>query len=190
MQQQRSRWPGFDKSVETKLRWDVYIRPWPPGWSFWRRIYTSRGSERVKKIKGSIPATSHGNPAWLPSDKRRLDGTLGPFFAIRPNLWTADRIVMYGSRVVVPARLQQLEVLHELHSSHQAKTALYAGLDRWSTGHPSQTIFAIRILNTTQNWVDSKAFRSIAHQTWYMETMLQWTQNWSKIKTKLGQGKC
>ena len=48
----------------------------------------------------------------------------------------------------------------------------------------------IRILNTTQNWVFSKAFRSIAHQTWYMETMLQWTQNWSKINTKLGQGKC
>ena len=48
----------------------------------------------------------------------------------------------------------------------------------------------IRILNTTQNWVVSKDFLSIAHQTWYMETMLQWTQNWSKIKTKLGQGKC
>ena len=45
MQQQPRRWPGFDKCVETKLRWDVYIRPWPPGWSFWRRIYTSRGSE-------------------------------------------------------------------------------------------------------------------------------------------------
>ena len=48
MQQQPRRWPGFDKCVETKLRWDVYIRPWPPGWSFRRRIYTSRGSERVK----------------------------------------------------------------------------------------------------------------------------------------------
>ena len=48
MQQQPRRWPGFDKCVETKLRWDVYIRPWPPGWSFLRRIYTSRGSERVK----------------------------------------------------------------------------------------------------------------------------------------------
>ena len=47
MQQQPRRWPGFDKCVDTKLRWDVYIRPWPPGWSFWRRIYTSRGSERV-----------------------------------------------------------------------------------------------------------------------------------------------
>ena len=48
MQQKPRRWRGFDKCVETKLRWDVYIRPWPPGWSFWRRIYTSRGSERVK----------------------------------------------------------------------------------------------------------------------------------------------
>ena len=43
-------------------------------------------------------ATQHG----FPSDKRRLDGTLGPFFAIRHDLWTADGIVMYGSRVVVP----------------------------------------------------------------------------------------
>ena len=51
MQQQPRRWPGFDKCVETKLRWDVYIRPWPPGWSFWRHIYTSRGSERVKCLK-------------------------------------------------------------------------------------------------------------------------------------------
>ena len=55
MQQQSRRctWPGFDKSVETKLRLDVYIRPWPPGWSFLRRIYTSRGSERVKLL--SLP---------------------------------------------------------------------------------------------------------------------------------------
>ena len=49
MQQQQRRWPGFDKCVETKLRLDVYIRPWPPAWSFLRRIYTSRGSERVKR---------------------------------------------------------------------------------------------------------------------------------------------
>ena len=64
MQQQPRRWPGFDKCVETKLRWDVYIRPWPPGWSFWRRIYTSRGSERVKssecesRIVGRSPCYS------------------------------------------------------------------------------------------------------------------------------------
>ena len=48
MQQQPRRWPGFDKCIETKLRLDVYMRPWPPGWSFLRRIYASRGSERVK----------------------------------------------------------------------------------------------------------------------------------------------
>ena len=51
MQQQPRQWPGFAKCVETKLRLDVYIRPWPPGWSFLRRIYTSRGSQRVKKRK-------------------------------------------------------------------------------------------------------------------------------------------
>ena len=50
MQQQPRRWPGFEKCVETKLRWDVYIRSWPPGWLFLRRIFTSRGSERVKSV--------------------------------------------------------------------------------------------------------------------------------------------
>ena len=51
MQQQPHRWPGFDKCVKTKLRLDVYIRPWPPGWSFLRRIYTSRGSKLVNPRK-------------------------------------------------------------------------------------------------------------------------------------------
>ena len=50
MQQQPRRWPGFDKCAKRKLRLDVYIRPWPPGWSFLRRIYTSRCSERGNKI--------------------------------------------------------------------------------------------------------------------------------------------
>ena len=31
----------------------MYIRPWPPGWSFLRRIYTSRGSERVNNNNSS-----------------------------------------------------------------------------------------------------------------------------------------
>ena len=62
MQQQPRRWPGFDKCVETKFRWDVYIRPWPPGWSFWRRIYTSRGSERVK---GNLNYATFTRRSWL-----------------------------------------------------------------------------------------------------------------------------
>ena len=61
-----------------------------------------------------LTAIQHG----FPSDKRRLDRTLGPYFAIRHDLWTADGIVMYGSRVVVPARLRQEVLLRELHSSH------------------------------------------------------------------------
>ena len=61
MQQQPRWWPGFDKCVETKLRWDVYIRPWPPGWSFLRRIYTSRGSERVNCPQGRRPRGSRGD---------------------------------------------------------------------------------------------------------------------------------
>ena len=51
MPQQPPQWPGFEKCVETKLRLDVYIRLWTPGWSFLRRIYTSRVSERVYKKK-------------------------------------------------------------------------------------------------------------------------------------------
>ena len=58
MQRQPRGWPGFDKCVETKLRLDVYIRPWPPGWSFLRRIYTSRASEWVK-------ACGWCQPPWL-----------------------------------------------------------------------------------------------------------------------------
>ena len=58
MQQQPRRWPAFDKCVKTKLRLDVYIRPRPPGWLFLRRIYTSRGSGRVK------PRSSSSNPLF------------------------------------------------------------------------------------------------------------------------------
>ena len=63
-----------------------------------------------------LTATQNG----FPPNKRRLDGTLGPFFGIRHDLSTADRIFMYGSRVLVPAQLRQ-EVLRELHSSHEGK---------------------------------------------------------------------
>ena len=89
-------------------------------------------------------ATQHG----FPSDKRRLDGTLGPFFAIRHDLWTADGIVMYGSRVVVPARLRQ-EVLHELHSSHQ-------GQDR-TLRRARQVVYWPSITNDIRNVVRSCA---------------------------------
>ena len=91
-----------------------------------------------------LTATQHG----FPSDKRRLDGTLGPFFAIRHDLWTADGIVMYGSRVVVPARLRQ-EVLHELHSSHQ-------GQDR-TLRRARQVVYWPSITNDIRNVVRSCA---------------------------------
>ena len=59
MQQQPHRWPGFDKCVETKLRLDVYIRPWLPAWSFLRRIHTSRGSERFKRLQSTADSNSN-----------------------------------------------------------------------------------------------------------------------------------
>ena len=43
-----------------------------------------------------LTATQHG----FPSDKRRLDDTPGPFLAICHDLWTANGIVMHGSRGV------------------------------------------------------------------------------------------
>ena len=89
-------------------------------------------------------ATQHG----FPSDERRLDGTLGPFFTIRHDLWTADRIVMYGSCVVVPARLRQ-EVLHKLHSSNQ-------GQDR-TLSRARQVVYWPSITNDISNVVRSCA---------------------------------
>ena len=79
MQQQPRRWPGFDKCVETKLRWDVYIRPWPPGWSFWRRIYTSRGSERVKRVWKALQSFRSSDLAlfeaiFKPEKQGRVEG--------------------------------------------------------------------------------------------------------------------
>ena len=55
------------------------------------------------------------------------------------------------------------------HMNIHART--YTHASRMHAGIYAQS--SIRILNTTQNWVFSKAFRSIAHQTGYMETMLQ-----------------
>ena len=63
-----------------------------------------------------LTVTQHG----FPSDKRRVDGTPAPFFTIRHDLWTANGIVMYGSRVVFPTKLQQ-QVLRELHSFHEGQ---------------------------------------------------------------------
>ena len=82
MQQQPRRWPGIDKCVETKLRWDVYIRPWPPGWSFWRRIYTSRGSERVK-----VPQT---RGCCVPSEKGGRKRTVSAQCEVRLKMAAAE----------------------------------------------------------------------------------------------------
>ena len=49
-----------------KRNWglNVYICPWPPGWSFLRRIYTSRGSERVKQYLWAVVHTVQGKIEW------------------------------------------------------------------------------------------------------------------------------
>ena len=50
MQQQPYRCPGFDKSGETKLRLDVYIRPWPAAWSFLRLYIRAVAVKGLKKF--------------------------------------------------------------------------------------------------------------------------------------------
>ena len=94
MQQQPHRWPGSDKCVETKLRWDVYIRPWPPGWSFLRRIYTSRGSERVKEVfsllgvKLNMSTANHPQTDGMTERVNRIvEDTLRSFVNHRQTNW-------------------------------------------------------------------------------------------------------
>ena len=89
-------------------------------------------------------AIEHGFPA----DKRRIDDALGPFFAIRHDLWIADELVMYGSWVVIPATLRK-DVLRQLHASHQ-------GQDR-TLRRARQVVYWPSITNGIRNVVRSCA---------------------------------
>ena len=84
----------------------------------------------------------------FPADKRRIDDALGPFFAIRHDLWIADELVMYGSRVVIPATLRK-DVLRQLHASHQ-------GQDR-TLRRARQVVYWPSITNDIRNVVRSCA---------------------------------
>ena len=56
----------------------------------------------------------------FPTNKRQLDAATAPFYGLRQDLWVTDDLVMYGSRVIIPASLRR-EVLHGLHASHQGQ---------------------------------------------------------------------
>ena len=64
MQQQPRRWLGFDKCVETKLMLDVFIRPWPPGWSFLRRIYVAPYSRHPPYSRHFSNDTHENDCVW------------------------------------------------------------------------------------------------------------------------------
>ena len=59
----------------------------------------------------------------FPTNKRQLDAATAataPLYGLRKDLWATDDLVMYGSRVIIPASLR-CEVLHGLHASHQGQ---------------------------------------------------------------------
>ena len=70
------------------------------------------------------------------------------FFAIRHDLWIADELVTYGSRVVIPATLRK-DVLRQLHASHQ-------GQDR-TLRRARQVVYWPSITNDIRNVVRSCA---------------------------------
>ena len=56
----------------------------------------------------------------FPTNKRQLDAATAPFYGLRQDLWVTDDLVLYGSRVIIPASLRR-EVLHGLHASRQGQ---------------------------------------------------------------------
>ena len=134
MQQRPRRWPGFDKRVETKLRLDVYIRPWPPGWSFLRRIYTSRGSERV-------------NPLWF-HRSILIDSNLG---ALQPYF-----LVVMVTAVLVPgsgcwAGSQRFAITRfQLRSRRQRGLEVYLSI--WENSALLGKLGSLSVTWRTKNW--------------------------------------
>ena len=74
---------GRWQMAETKLRLDVYIRPWPPGWSFSRRIYT-----RPVAVNGLMNFMGT-NCRW-----RIITGRLGSWDVFRKNKYNTVKPVL------------------------------------------------------------------------------------------------
>ena len=82
----------------------------------------------------------------FPTNKRQLDTATATFYGLRQDLWVTDHLVMYGSRVIIPASLRR-EVLHGLHASHQ-------GQDR-TFRHARQVVYWPGITSDIQNMIRS-----------------------------------
>ena len=108
----------------------------------------------VARLKEKANRDPHYRQLWeaiehgFPADKRRIGDALGPFFAIRHDLWIADELIMYGSRVVIPAMLRK-DVLRQLHASHK-------GQDR-TLRRARQVVYWPSITNDIRNVVRSCA---------------------------------
>ncbi|XP_021338995.1 uncharacterized protein K02A2.6-like [Mizuhopecten yessoensis] len=61
----------------------------------------------------------------VPDNRQGIPETLREFFPFRDHLHTADGVILYKDRVVIPPSLTH-EVLDSLHSAHQGVTAMTA----------------------------------------------------------------
>ena len=82
----------------------------------------------------------------FPTNKRQLEAATAPFYGLRQDLWVSNDLVIYGSRVIIPASLRR-EVLHGLHASHQ-------GQDR-TLRRAQQVVYWPGITSDIQNMIRS-----------------------------------
>ena len=64
----------------------------------------------------------------FPNAAGDMPGHLRHFFRFRDQLATADGVILYGDRIVIPPSLQK-EVLNALHSAHQGVTSMLSRAD-------------------------------------------------------------
>ena len=109
--------------------------------------------ERVKQATCSDPSLNylvelleHGG---IPESKDELPKALHDYHKLRDDLCTADGVVVYKDRTVIPPTLQS-EILDALHAAHQGTTSMQA--------HANSTVFwpgiSADILKTRKNCED------------------------------------
>lgn len=85
----------------------------------WDRVRTATSSDN------NMQALLELIEAGLPEHRHELPEDLREYFQFRDNLHTADGVILYKDRVVIPPSLRN-EILSSLHSAHQGVTAMTA----------------------------------------------------------------
>lgn len=84
--------------------------------------------DRVRLATSSTPAMQtllEGIESGMSNNRSEIHESIREYFPFRDDLHTADGVIMYKNRVLVPPSLRQ-EVLDALHSAHQGVTAMTA----------------------------------------------------------------